>query len=63
MVTRETQHPREQIERAARMYHSSIEAAAALGMAAGSFGRLCKHYGIDTPAVRRQRLREEARTT
>ncbi len=37
--------PRETVERAARIYPSNMEAAAALGIAAGSFGRLCRRHG------------------
>ena len=51
----------EQLERAARMYKTNVEAAAALGIARGSFGRLCRQHGIETPYVRRQRERREAR--
>ena len=43
---------RERIERAARIYHSNGDAGAALGIAAGSFARLCKRYGIATPPER-----------
>ena len=48
---------REQIARAARMYGSNQEAAAALGIVPQSFGRLCRKYGIDTPAKRRRKAR------
>jgi hypothetical protein len=43
------------IERAARLYVSNKEAGQALGIAAGSFGRLCRQYGIQTPQARRRR--------
>ncbi len=42
--------PRETVERAARVYSSNTDAAAALGIAAGSFGRLCRRHGIDPPS-------------
>ncbi len=50
----------EQLERVARVYRTNVEAAAALGIARGSFGRLCRRHGIETPYVRRQRERREA---
>ena len=46
---------RERIERAARIYASNQEASQALGIAAGTFGRLCRQYGIETPYARRRR--------
>ena len=45
---------RERIERAARIYPSSKEASRALGIAPGSFSRLCRLYGIETPKRRRK---------
>jgi len=46
---------RERVERAARLYASSTEASRALGIAPGSFSRLCRLYGIPTPQARRRR--------
>ena len=46
---------RERIERAARLYASNQDASRALGIAAGTFGRLCRQYGIETPHARRHR--------
>lgn len=46
---------RERLERAARIYNSSVEAAAALGIAGGTFARICQERGIETPAQRRKR--------
>ena len=46
---------RERIERAARLYASNQDASRALGIAAGTFGRLCRQYGIETPHSRRHR--------
>lgn len=43
------------VARAARLYVSNKEAGQALGIAAGSFGRLCRQYGIQTPQARRRR--------
>lgn len=43
------------VERAARLYVSNKEAGQALGIAPGSFGRLCRQYGIQTPQARRRR--------
>lgn len=52
---------RERIERAARIYASNRDAGMALGIAPGSFGRLCRHYDIPTPQDRRRRRFDEAR--
>ncbi len=49
------QFDRERIERAARVYASNRDAGQALGIAPGSFGRLCRRYGIETPQARRKR--------
>ena len=49
----------ERIERAARMYASNQEASNALGIAAGSFSRLCSQYKIETPYARKRRRRKE----
>ena len=46
---------RERVERAARLYASGTEASRALGIAPGSFSRLCRLYGIPTPQARRRR--------
>lgn len=51
----------EHVEQAARRYASNSEAAAALGVALGSFGRACRLAGIETPRARRQRLQEAHR--
>ena len=53
---------RERIERVARLYASNEEASQALGIAPGSFSRLCRLYGIETPYARkRKRWREAGR--
>ena len=53
---------RERIERVARLYASNEEASQALGIAPGSFSRLCRLYGIETPYARkRKRWREVGR--
>ena len=39
----------ERIKRAARIYASNQEASRALGIAPGSFSRLCRLYNIETP--------------
>lgn len=49
----------ERIERAARIYASNDEASRALGIAPGSFSRLCRRYQIETPYARKRRRREE----
>ena len=50
---------KERVERAARIYASNSDAGLALGIAPGSFGRLCRRYGIETPRGRRQRKRAD----
>ena len=47
------------IERAARLYASNQEASDALGIAPGSFSRLCRQYQIETPYARKRRRRKE----
>ena len=47
---------RERIERAARIYSSNRDAGVALGIAPGSFGRLCRRYGVETPQARRRQV-------
>ena len=49
----------ERIERVARIYASNQEASRALGIAPGSFSRLCRLYKIETPYARKRRRREE----
>ena len=49
------QFNRERVERAARIYASNRDAGLALGIAPGSFGRLCRRCGIGTPQARRKR--------
>ena len=44
-------------ERAARVYKTNQEAAAALGITREACGRLCRRLGIETPAARAKRLR------
>lgn len=48
---------RHRIERAARMYNSNKAAAEALGIRSGSLTRLCRRYGIETPYMRKRRLK------
>ena len=52
----------ERIARVARIYASNEDASRALGIAAGSFSRLCRRYGIETPYARKRRRCVEART-
>ena len=49
----------DQVERAARMYKTNQDAARALGIAMQSFGRICRKYAIETPYVRKRRLKRE----
>ena len=46
---------RERIERAARIYRTNEQAAAALGITPTSFGRLCRRYEVLSPSDRRKR--------
>ena len=52
--------PKERVERVARIYGSTNEAAAAMGIAPTTFSRLCKKYGIDSPLQRRKKAAERA---
>ncbi|MBM3277612.1 MAG: hypothetical protein FJY95_05960 [Candidatus Handelsmanbacteria bacterium] len=45
---------RDRIERVARLYASNEKASQALGIAAGSFSRLCRLYGIETPYAQKR---------
>ncbi len=47
----------EALERVARLYGTNAEAAAALGMTMRGFGRACRRQGIETPYVRKRRMR------
>ena len=49
------------VARAARLYASNTEASRALGIALGSFGRLCRQHEIETPYARRRRRRARHR--
>ena len=46
---------RERVERVARIYASNKDASRALEISLGSFGRLCRQYGIETPYERRRK--------
>jgi hypothetical protein len=52
---------KERIERAARIYASNRDAGLALGIAPGSFGRLCRRFGIPTPQNRRRQHHQDRR--
>jgi len=52
--------PVEWIERAARVYASNQDACRALGIAGGTFGRLCRENDIETPFARQRRQRRFA---
>lgn len=51
---------RDQVERAARVYHRNVDASAALGVTLRSFGRLCREFEVETPYARHRRERLEA---
>ena len=50
--------PRQLVERAARLYRTNAEAAAALGVSMRSFSRLCRRYDVETPWMKRRRDRK-----
>lgn len=50
-----SEYTKERIERAARIYATNRDAAAAIGCTPSSFGRLCKRLGVETPRARMQR--------
>lgn len=55
-----SEYSRDRIEKVARMYRTNKDAAAALSIAPGSFSRLCRQYGVETPqAARRRKQRED----
>ena len=51
--------PRDWLERAARVYNSNADASKALGIAGGTFGRLCRQHKIETPFARHRRRRRD----
>ena len=51
--------PQEEAERTARTYKTNVDASRALGVTSGSFTRLCREYGIETPYARARRLQKE----
>lgn len=53
--------PKDQIERAARLYRSNKDASLALGITLQAFGRICRRYEVETPHARRRRRQNEAR--
>tara|TARA_Y100000310_G_scaffold253561_1_gene260425 strand:- start:104 stop:283 length:180 start_codon:yes stop_codon:yes gene_type:complete len=53
MLARETQFPRESVERAARMHRTNSQAGAALGIVGATFIRLCRYYDIKPPHERK----------
>jgi|26BtaG_2_1085354.scaffolds.fasta_scaffold04991_16 hypothetical protein len=52
---------RARIERAARIYASNKDAGIALGIAPGSFLRLCRKFDVETPKARHERRERELR--
>ena len=51
----------ERVERAARIYASNKDASQALGITLGSFGMLCRKFGIEAPYARRRRRIDKSR--
>ena len=52
---------RARVHNASRIYNSGKAAAAAMGISPVHYHRLCREYGIETPAQRRQREKVELR--
>jgi len=52
---------RQRVERVARIYNNNTDASRALGITRGSFSRLCREYGIETPYMRKLRRRQEVK--
>ena len=52
---------RDRLERVARIYANNQDASRALGIAAGTFGRLCRQYGIETPYARKRRRTQKCK--
>ena len=50
---------RAQLERAVRMYRTNKDAFEALGVCDKTFVRLCRRYSIETPAERKERMKEK----
>ena len=48
---------REEVARAARMYHLNQDAARALDISDVTFTDYCEKFGIETPSARRRRLK------
>ena len=52
---------RARVHNVSRIYNTGKAAAAAIGISPVHYHRLCKEYGIETPAQRRQREKVESR--
>ena len=52
---------RARVHNVSRIYNTGKAAAAAIGISPVHYHRLCKLYGIETPAQRRQREKVESR--
>ena len=50
---------RARVHNVSRIYNTGKAAAAAIGISAVHYHRLCREYGIETPAQRRQREKIE----
>lgn len=46
--------PQSRVAQVARMYRTTREAAAAMGITPSALARLCQRYGIATPSGRRR---------
>ena len=51
---------RARVHNVSRIYNTGKAAAAAIGISPVHYHRLCREYGIETPAQRRQREKEVA---
>ncbi len=50
---------RARVHNVSRIYNTGKAAAAAIGISPAHYHRLCREYGIETPAQRRQREKVE----
>ena len=52
---------RARIHNVSRIYHTAKDAARAMGISPVHYHRLCREYGIETPAERKRREKIERR--
>lgn len=49
---------KERLDRAAGIYKTNRDAAIAIGITPGAFGRACRRFGIPTPQERQKKRRD-----